>query len=187
WARAESSGAGRFGLGRAPRPARAPVCDERLIGAFRLRPDLPLLIAPLFQVVPVRRSALSTPGRQPRPQLECPPFLRREQWATPRIILLRGEQLPGKDGQFARGRDGGDLLATPTADPQEECPQRAGCLRSDPRGLHEHPARVRTTLFRDAAVVGGLQARLSDAGIETEIAHQLLRRAKAGDGTDPGV
>ena len=65
--------------------------DECLIGAFRLRPDLPLLIASLLQVVPVRGSTLSTPGRQPRSQLKRPPFLSRQQRATPRIILLGGQ------------------------------------------------------------------------------------------------
>ena len=68
-----------------------PMRDKCLIGALRLRTDFPLLIASLFEVVPVRRSALSSPGWQSRPQLERPPFLRGKQRATPRIVLVRGE------------------------------------------------------------------------------------------------
>jgi hypothetical protein len=133
-----------------------PVRDECLIGALRLRTDLPLLIASRFEVVSVRRSALSSPGWQSRPQLERPPFLRDEQRATPRIVLVRSEEMPDEDGQLTSGGHRGDLLATPPADPKEECAERAGRFRRDPRGFYEHPARVRASLFGDAAVVGGL-------------------------------
>src|SRR5262249_35359596 len=37
-----------------------------------------------------------------------------------------GEEMPDEDGQFTGRGDRGDLFATPSADTQEECAQRAG-------------------------------------------------------------
>jgi hypothetical protein len=102
------------------------MSHESLVRTLRLSTDLSLMITSLFEIVAVCCSALSSPGRQARPQLQRSPLLGHQQRTSPGVILVCGEQVPDEDGEFPRGGDRGNLLATPTADAQEECAQPAG-------------------------------------------------------------
>ena len=56
--------------------------------------------------------------------------------------LAEREKVPAQDGQLASHRHGGDLVATPSPNADEERVKRSGRLRGRPGRLHQHRARV---------------------------------------------
>jgi hypothetical protein len=59
-------------------------------------------------------------------ELERTDLLARERWLAEGVVLLAGEQAPEQMGEFAGGRDGGDLGAATGADAFIERAQRPG-------------------------------------------------------------
>ncbi len=94
--------------------------------------------------------------------------------------------MPGDDGQLARRSDRGDLHAASGSDPQEEGTQRPRRVGGRPGRFDQHPSSMSTPDFRDVPVVCRRKARLAHAGIEPEVAHELLGRSEAPDITHRG-
>ena len=100
------------------------------------------------------------------------------------VVLVPGEQVPGDDGQLARHRDGGHP-ATPTClDPGMEARERAGRADRGVGGLGQQTPRMGLALAADVSAPCRPIPRLTDPGVETEVAHQLGRSAEAPDVAD---
>lgn len=102
-----------------------------------------------------------------------------QRWARPGVTLALHQQMPDHDGEFACGRDGGDVLAAPGPHAQKEGPQRSGSTSGRPCRLDEHAARMTATLLGDPPMVCWTWARLADARVQPEITHELLRLVEA--------
>jgi len=75
-------------------------------------------------------------------------------------------------------------MAAPGPDPDEEGVQRSGRLGGRPGGLDQHRPGVTAPDFADPPVMGSTEARLADARVEPEVAHQLLWALEPADVAD---
>jgi hypothetical protein len=103
------------------------------------------------------------------------------------IVLVLGDQVPGKDGQFACCRDDGLLKAATSGYPGVERSQRTWRTRRGPRALDQHPTHVSTPGLGDPAVHRCIVAGLTDPRVRdmTPIpptAFTLMRHALGGWG-----
>src|SRR5207248_783227 len=96
------------------------------------------------------------------------------------------DQLPAQDGELAGGGDDRDLHAAAAADAFVESAKRTGDACGGESGLDEHPACVRSPLFGDPSVYGGMAAGLADARVEAEVADELVGGAEASEVADGG-
>src|SRR4029453_19448126 len=98
-------------------------------------------------------------------------------WPRPQVVVLLGQQVPDQDRELSGGRDRCDVLAAARLDAQKERPQLTGRPRGGPGRFHEQAPRMTWALLCDAAVIGRRRAGLPDAGVENEVADELLGRA----------
>ncbi len=126
----------------------------------------------MWKIVVCRGALLCAFGRHPGSEFHGPALARHERRACPGVVLTLHQQVPNENRQFARDRDGGDVVAAPCTDALVKGAQRTGRTDGLPGGLDQQEARVRTPALGDTAMAGGSVSRLEDAGIETDIGHQ---------------
>lgn len=117
-------------------------------------------------------------------QFEPAPLRSGERRALPVIGLFFLQYVPDDECQFARRRDGGDLLAAPRTNPGEERVQWAWRMGCGPRRLDQHRAGLGAPALADVPVLGRSKTRLSYFRIEPEVAHKLCRRGETCDVPD---
>ena len=92
--------------------------------------------------------------------------------------------MPAQDGQFAGDGNCRDLMAVSGADTQKERAQRTRRIGRGPGGLDQHRSGMGPSVFADTTMLGETQSGLPDAGIEPDIANELLRAGKPAHVTD---
>ena len=92
--------------------------------------------------------------------------------------------MPAEDCQFPCQRDRRNLQAALGADAHEERVQRPWRFGCRPGRLDQHGACMAAPDLADPAVMRGPKAGLAHAGVQPEIAHQLLRALEAADVTN---
>src|SRR4051794_34823015 len=116
------------------------------------------------------------PRRTTMPRKSAPLLDGHQRGSRPEIVRFLREKVPAQDGQLASHRHGGDLVATPSPNADEERVKRSGRLRGSPGGLHQHRARMAASDLADAAVLGETKPGLTNTRVQPDIAHELLRR-----------
>ncbi len=101
-------------------------------------------------------------GRLTGEQLDLPKLGVQERWTRPSIVLVLGQQMPCKDGDFASRGDRRDLLATSAPDANGEGPQR-------PRSA---------SLFADLSMMGCGRCATHAEHLDRLVRHPDLRYRK---------
>ncbi len=124
------------------------------------------------------------PGRLTGLELHAPLLDGHQRGSRPEIVRFLREKVPAQDGQLASHRHGGDLVATPSPNADEERMQRSRRLRGSPGSLNQHRARMAASDLANAAVLGETKPGLANTRVQPDIAHELLRRGEAADIAD---
>jgi hypothetical protein len=94
--------------------------------------------------------------------------------------------MPAQDGKLARDGDGGDLMASPGADADEEGMKRSSRLGCCPGSFHQHGTGMATTDLADTPVMGGTQSRLAYPRVQAKVAHEFPGALEPADIADRG-
>ena len=159
---------------------RSQRSDFRLIGK-----NQHLAVAQRLDVIGI---GWATPAaflsRMPGLQLHGAGLGGDQRGARPQIILALRQQMPAEHSELASYGDRSDLMAASGADAHQKGMQRTGRLGRRPGRLDQHGACVTAADLADATVMGGSQPRLPDPGVQSEMAHQLLRAVEPADIAD---
>ena len=160
------------------RRARSPAIDKACVAAFGLLSQL--LVAQRLDVIGVGWSTLiALLLRAPGLELHGAHLVGDPRQPRPKVILLFRQDMPAKNCKLARNRDRSDLMTSPGQNAHKEGLQRARRLGGRPGRFDQHRARMAAPDLADAPIVGRAQARLANARIESEVAHELSRMAEA--------
>ena len=153
-----------------------PVRDEMLVARSACSAICISWFAQLLDVVGIGRAApVALPLRLAGLQFHAPVLVGHQAGPRPEIVRLLGQQMPAQNGQLARHGNGGDLVAAPGADADEEGMQRPRRLGCRPGRFDQHGAGMAAADLADPAVVGSAEPRLADPRVQAEVADQLLR------------
>ena len=109
--------------------SRPPLADEVLVSPLGLGRDEHLPISEFLDVVGIGRTALiPPPGRLTGLELHAPLLDGHQRGSRPEIVRFLREKVPAQDGQLASHRHGGDLVATPSPNADEERVKRSGAF-----------------------------------------------------------
>ena len=122
--------------------------------------------------------------RLPSLQFHSAGLVSDQRGANPQIVFVLGQQVPAQNGKLPRNGNGGDLMAPPGADADEESMQRSSRLGSRPGRFHQHRTGMAATDLADTAMVSRAQTRLTNPRVQSEVAHQLLRALESTNVAD---